>query len=83
MSYVLMGIAVYALFAYVFEDLILVEMNRLLVIGVRLLFSMIGAFIVGGVYGLWFGLAVFGVSRIAARIDTYLSVVIYSANRRK
>jgi hypothetical protein len=81
---VLLGIGVYAIFAYIGEELDAYDLSRYLYLVCRVVLSFIFAGLVLGWDEWYLGFAVLGVSRISSRVDNYVTTLAVSiANQRR
>jgi hypothetical protein len=85
MTAVLLGIGVYAIFAYLGEETEpYFDVSRYLYLGLRIALSFIFAGLVLGWDEWYLGFAVLGVSRISSRLDSYVTTMAISvANQRR
>ena len=82
-AYLLMGLGVYVTLAYL-DETELIYLPRWSFLLSRVVLSFAGAFVVGGLFGLWYGLGVLAISRLATRLDNYLiAVIVLSEQRRR
>ena len=84
MTVVLLGIGVYALFNYIGEGLEGFGIRSYWFLGARVIVSFLTIWYVLGWDQWYFGFAVLGVSRLASRLDNYVTTVSRSiANQRR
>ena len=72
---VLLGIGIYAIFAYTGDELDGYQISRYLFLAGRIVISFLAVGFVIGWDEWYLGFAVVGISRIASRLDTYVTIV--------
>lgn len=84
MTTILLGISVYAIFAYVGEEIDShLNVSRYLYLGLRVGVSFLFAGLVLGWDQWYLGFAVLGVSRLASRIDNYITTIALSISQQR